>query len=146
MKTLNILAFFLFVSFVFSCNGQTQNKTSNSKTKSANKIEILDFHSTHRCKSCLSIEAFTKETLQKYFAKELKSGKITFKLINADDKANEKIVEKFDAYGTTLCINVIKNGKEKNYNITDFAFMNCENKEKFMAEFKLKVAEQLSKI
>jgi hypothetical protein len=123
MKTIKIFTV-LAISLVFtSCISQNKSK-DNSLDQSISKIEVLDFHSTHRCMTCNAIEANTKYTLNTYFAKELKEDKITFQVINVDEKENEKIAEKFEASGTSLFLNVIKNGKETQINLTDFAFMN----------------------
>ncbi|CAM1333261.1 nitrophenyl compound nitroreductase subunit ArsF family protein [Tenacibaculum aestuariivivum] len=104
--------------------------------KSISKIEVLDFHSTHRCITCNAIEANTKYTLNTYFTTELQENKITFRVINVDKKENEEIAEKFKASGTALILNVIKKGKETPINLTDFAFMNGNNKKEFSEKLK----------
>ncbi|WP_417885083.1 nitrophenyl compound nitroreductase subunit ArsF family protein [Zunongwangia sp.] len=103
----------------------------------------MNFHYTHRCMTCNAIEANTKYTLNTYFAKELKEDKITFHVINVDVKENEKIAEKFEASGTSLILNVIKNGKETQINLTDFAFMNGNDQEAFSKELKAKIDTEL---
>lgn len=145
MKTIKFFTV-LVVSLIFaSGNAQDKNK-SNSLDKSISKIEVLDFHSTNRCITCNAIEANTKYTLDTYFADELKSGKITFSVVNIDNKENEKLAEKFEASGTSLFLNVITNGKEKQIDLTNFAFMNGKNKEAFSSELKETLDKQLKKI
>lgn len=140
--------YFLFLSlFLFSCNGNAQNNSqADKKEQVSNHIEILDFHTKHRCKACISIEANTKLTIEKYFKNELDSGKLSFRLINADAEENEKIVEEYEAYGTSLFINVVKNGKQKHIDITNFAFKTEANKDKFISELKAKIENELNKI
>lgn len=142
MNTIKIFAVLAVSLILTSCNGQDKNKTT-SLDKSVSKIEVLDFHSTHRCMTCNAIEANTKYTLNTYFAKELKEDKITFQVINVDEKENEKIAEKFEASGTSLILNVIKNGKETQINLTDFAFMNGNDQEAFSKELKAKIDTEL---
>ncbi len=142
MKTIKIFTV-LAISLVFtSCNSQNKSK-DNSLDQTVSKIEVLDFHSTHRCMTCNAIEANTKYTLNTYFSKELKEDKITFQVINVDEKENEKIAEKFEASGTSLILNVIKNGKETQINLTDFAFMNGNDQEAFSKELKAKIDTEL---
>jgi len=138
-KFFTILAISLILT---SCNGQDKNKATSLDT-SISKIEVLDFHSTHRCMTCNAIEANTKYTLDLYFSKELKDDVITFQVINVDEKKNEKIAEKFEASGTALFLNVIRNGKETQINLTDFAFMNGNDKETFSKELKSKIGTEL---
>ena len=67
----------------------------------------------------------------------------TFQVINVDEKKNEKIAENFEASGTALFLNVIRNGKETQINLTDFAFMNGNDKETFSKELKSKIGTEL---
>ena len=77
-------SFMVTIMLLFTaCNGNAQN-SKKTATKSANStIQIIQFHSEHRCMTCNLIEKLTKETLQKYPA-------ISFSLVNVDDKKNEK--------------------------------------------------------
>lgn len=142
MKTIIFFAVLAISFMLTSCYGQDKNKP-NSLDDSVSKIEVLDFHSTHRCMTCNAIEANTKYTLDTYFAKELKANKITFLVVNVDERENEKIAEKFEASGTSLFLNVIKNGKETQINLTDFAFMKGIDKETFSKELKSKIDQEL---
>lgn len=141
-KTIKFLAVFTIGLLLTACNGQTKNK-DNSLNQSISKIEVLDFHSTHRCMTCNSIEANTKYTLDTYFSEELATSKITFQVINIDKKENEKIAEKFEASGTALILNVIKKGKETQINLTDFAFMKGNDQDAFSKELKAKIYTEL---
>ncbi len=127
---------------LIACKEQSKNKEL-SLNQSISKIEVLDFHSTHRCMTCKAIEANTKYTLDTYFSKELEAKEITFQVIDVDKKENEKIAEKFEASGTALIINVIKNGKEKQIDLTEFAFMEGNDQDVFSKELKAKIDTEL---
>lgn len=142
MKLFKFLSILVFSTTLVSCNGQSKSKTTET-SPSISKIEVIDFHSTHRCITCKAIEANTKYTLETYFTKEVKNDKITFQVINVDDKENEKIAESFEASGTALFLNVIKDGKEKHIDLTEFAFMNGNEKEVFANALKLKIENEL---
>jgi len=81
MKTLKFITVLAIGLILTACNGQNKSK-DQILDQSVSKIEVLDFHSTHRCMTCNAIEANTKYTLNTYFAKELKEDKITFQDIN----------------------------------------------------------------
>jgi len=142
MKQLSIFSMLAISLFLFSCTGKAQNKTSENQMKQ-NTIEVFDFHTTNRCITCNAIEANTKYTLETYFADEIKSGKITFQVINLDEKENEQLGEKFQAYGTSLFLNVVTNGKEKQIDLTEFAFMKGKA---FSSELKETLDKQLKNI
>lgn len=142
-KTIKFLSVFAITILLTACNGQPKKDTNASLDVSISKIEVLDFHSTHRCMTCNAIEKNTKYTLDTFFSEELKADKITFQVINVDEKENEKIAEKFEASGTSLILNVIKKGKETQINLTDFAFMNGNDQEVFSKELKDKIDTEL---
>ncbi|GGK54423.1 MULTISPECIES: nitrophenyl compound nitroreductase subunit ArsF family protein [Flavobacteriaceae] len=114
--------------------------------QSVNKIEVIDFHSTHRCITCKAIESNTKLVLETNFEKELKDGTISFQVVNVDDENNYKLAEKFQATGTALFLNVISNGEEKQIDLTQFGFMYGKNTAEFTKRLKSRIEKQLSKI
>lgn len=124
MKSLKFIPFLIVVLFTLFTN------VSFAQTTSKSEVEIIQFHSEHRCVTCLKIEELTKETIKSY------SG-ISFKLINVDDAKNEKMAEKFEAVGTAVFIYNPKTGKKKD--MTDFAFLNAGNKTKFIAGMKKEI-------
>lgn len=132
MNTKNIfLSLATVLTLLFTaCSSEAQNKTKTAKVKTTNKIEIIQFHSEHRCMTCNKIELLTRETLKNYPS-------IPFSLVNVDDSKNEKMAEKFEASGTALFLYNAKTGKMKD--LTDFAFMNASNKEKFIEGLKKEI-------
>ena len=145
MKSLKILPILIISLLLFSCNGKAQTEKSINK-KVTNRIEVIDFHSTHRCMTCNAIEASTKYTLDTYFSEELKNESITLLIVNVDDEKNYKLAEKFEATGTALFLNVIVDGKETIIDLTEFAFMNGNNQEKFSNELKVTLETELEKV
>jgi hypothetical protein len=125
--------FLLILSY--SCDAQNlKNKKTELNTSA---IEVIQFHSEHRCKTCLLIEDLTKKSLQKFPA-------IPFKLVNVDDKKNEKMAEQFEATGTALFLYNSKTGKKKD--MTDFAFMNANsNSDEFIKGLKKEIEAFMKK-
>ena len=120
----------LFALF-FSCKQKTENDSNALTGKTT--IQVIQFHSTHRCVTCNSIEKLTLETLKSY-------PNISFQLINVDDSKNEKIAEEFEATGTSLFLYNSQTGKKKD--LTDFAFMNAKNKpEEFKSGLKKEIEQ-----
>lgn len=122
-------AIFLMLQFyAFQTVAQSNKKTSQASVQA--NVEIIQFHSEHRCMTCNKIESLTKETLKAY-------PNIPFSLVNVDEKKNEKMAEQFEASGTALFLYNPKTGKKKD--LTDFAFMNAGNKEKFINGLKKEI-------
>ena len=128
MKSLKFFPFLSILLFTLSAN----ISSAQTKAQAVNKpgVEIIQFHSEHRCVTCLKIEELTKKAVNSYTG-------MTFKLVNIDDAKNEKMAEKFEAAGTALFIYNPKTGKKKD--MTDFAFMNSGDKAKFISGFKKEI-------
>jgi CRISPR/Cas system CMR subunit Cmr4 (Cas7 group RAMP superfamily) len=109
-------------------------------------VEIFDFHSTHRCVTCNTIERRTREVIEKHFAQELNAGKIVFRTVNVDESANAALAKEFQAYGTALFIRTTVNGKKETTNLTEFAFMNVNKKDgSFQQRMQNEIRKALSK-
>ena len=131
----NILTLVLVTVLVLvtSCNRspKAENEVVTTEITNENaKIEVIQFHSEHRCMTCNKIEALTLETLKTY-------PELEFKLVNVDDTKNEKLAESFEATGTALFLYNPKTGNKKD--LTDFAFMTAGDEAKFEADLKAEI-------
>lgn len=94
-------------------NKTTNDTQQSSDTKnSVDKIEVYYFHRTQRCYSCLTLGQYIKETIEQKFSEEIKNGKIDFREINIDLPENKDVARKFQASGSSLFINTIKDGRD----------------------------------
>jgi hypothetical protein len=112
--------------------------------KSSLKAEVYYFHPTERCPIDQSIEETTRKMMQTDFAKEIKAGTIRFHVLNTDDKANAKIVGKFEMNSQALYLVSFVKGKEIKHDFTEFAFSTCQsNPGKFKAGMKNEILEAI---
>lgn len=110
IKSVLILSLLFFLT---ACQSNEPNKIIYSELEKADKIEIVHFHSTYQCYSCIYIGDKTFEILENNFAEEIENGKIVFKKINVDKKENSEIVNKYKAIGSSLFFNSITGDKNK---------------------------------
>lgn len=132
MKTSTIWSAFATILLLLftACSSEAQDTKQNPKTVNKATIEVIQFHSAHRCKTCNLIESLTRETLTSF-------GDIPFLLVNVDERKNEKMATEFEATGTALFLYNPKTGNKKD--LTDFAFMQAGNKDKFIAGLKKEI-------
>lgn len=122
MKKIVLTSVFATLMLLFvSYNGNAQTKKVTATT-----VQVIQFHSEHRCATCNKIEELTRIALKKYPT-------IPFSLVNADDKKSEKQCAQFQAYGSSLFLYNTKTKKIKN--LTEMAFMNAGDQDKFIKEF-----------
>lgn len=104
-----------------------EHPNSNNSSVLADRVDIVYFHRTVRCSTCLHAENITRYTVEEYFADELASGKVTFQSINVEDEANAGILEKYGAPSfLTLGINTVINGTDNIETITDIWYVGDE--------------------
>jgi len=173
LAVLQSLAFALTVLLFFSCNQSTNKTNEQAANDTTAKVEqnnmdsipvsdttkknvavkqktdlpnvlVYNSHITNRCASCIAIEEATTKTLKTYFSAELKQGRIKQYILNVDDEANEKISEKYQAFGSGLFVTRVYKGKETNTDLTGDGFKYARNKEeKFIEILKNKISEYL---
>lgn len=108
------------------------------------KLKIVYFHSERRCPTCISIEENTLKTLNTYFPVQLKDGTISFQILNVEDEKNQKLVEKYEAEGSSLFLTKIRGGRETTTDFTNFAFSYSRNQsEKFISGLKAEIEKNL---
>ena len=124
-------------------NSITLTNVSNSSFVSGiDKVEVIHFHATRQCYSCITIGKYAEETMNTYFADELKSGKVSFAHINVDLPENKELATKYGAAGASLWIGVYDNGtfsKEENVNV----WYKIDNKTGFMSYLKDVIEQKL---
>jgi len=94
-----------------SANNNTDNLMSRAIV-AAEKIEVMHFHGTNQCWSCITVGEYALKTIQEKFPKEYKNKIIIFKDINGELPENKDIVIKYQARGSSLFINTIINGQD----------------------------------
>lgn len=132
MKSKIIIVLAVFTTF-FSCKNEVKEEVQpiveNSKTT---EIQLVQFHTEHRCVTCNNIEKLSKETIKGNEA-------ISFVLYNVDDKKNAKVAEQFEATGTSLYLYNSKTKATKD--LTEMAFMYAKTEgDKFKTELQKEIS------
>ena len=121
----------LFITF-FSCKNEAKEETKISENTVQTDIQLIQFHTEHRCETCNNIEKLSKETIKGNEA-------ISFVLYNVDDEKNAKVAEQFEATGTSLYLYNSKTKATKD--LTEMAFMYAKNEgDKFKTELQKEIS------
>lgn len=147
-----LLAVFMVSSSCLAQTKQTNTKQTETKqtetkqveTKQTDIVEVMYFHGKTRCVTCQAIETNAQEVVEKDFAKELKSGKVKFTIVDISTKEGEKIADSYEVTWSSIFVNKWKNGKETRNDMTKFAFSTAKNTpEKFREGLREKITESL---
>ena len=123
MKKLTLLLFTAFI--LLSCGNSNTSADQSSGEANLKTIETSDsviniiyFHSTQRCKTCLAVEKVTKETIESLYSGNTR---VVYTEVNTDDPSYKEIKERFQISWSSL---IISRGDDK-IDLTDFAFANA---------------------
>jgi hypothetical protein len=151
MNAKNLLIVSLLVLLVLSgCSRQEGSRIDGTSVVSSDnvkmdidRLEIYHFHGNNQCYSCKTVGAYAEETVNTYFADELKSGKIVFAHINAQLPENEELAKKYGVTGSSLWLGVYnKDGfhAEQNVNV----WYKIDDKEDYMYYLKVVIEKRLA--
>lgn len=121
---------------IFTACGQANSKKDSKETAStettvqstdASVVNIYYFHGKQRCKTCIAVEKVTKETIEKAYAD---NKNVHYVEINTDDKANAKLVEKYQITWNAL---IIEKG-DSHIDLTKEGFANAVNTPDMLTE------------
>jgi hypothetical protein len=91
------------------------------------------YHGNVRCPTCVKIEAYSKEAIETRFAKEIKAGKVAFRMVNYDEKGNEHFKKDYGLAAQSLIVSEVKAGKELRWANLEKVWDLTYDKDKFMA-------------
>lgn len=116
--------------------------TALAQTRVRDHVEVMYFHGKQRCATCMAIEKYAREVVEKDFANEKKKGKVVFKIVDISTDEGEKIAKKYCVTWSSLFVNGWKAGKEKRNDMTQFAFKNArKNSDEFKRGVSGKIKE-----
>jgi len=78
----------------------------------AEVVAVTYFSSDVRCATCLRIERLTRETVERNFPAELKSGRIVLRTVNLDGPGNEHFVQDYSLISKTVIVSDLAKGQE----------------------------------
>jgi hypothetical protein len=130
----------------------TNNQTTKSQEElpmsmakiSAEKIEVVHFHATQQCWSCITVGEYALKTIKEKFPEEYKNGTIVFRDINGELPENRDMVIKYQAGGSSLFVNAITAGKDNiKEDVTVWRLVS--NESQFISYFQDKLNKLLGK-
>ena len=95
------------------------------------KVIAYYFHGTFRCTTCRTIEEYSHDAIQTYFAKELGNGKLEFRPVNVDEPENKHFIQDYQLVTRSLVLSLVSDGKEKKWKNLPEVWKLVRDKEKF---------------
>ena len=125
--------------------GPAASPTMQPSPSGDDYVEVVYFHRTRRCYSCQYAGDMTQHTLETDFADELANGTLVFKTLDVQDSANAAEAEKYAAYGSSLYVDVVKDGEDDIRHVSEIWY-HIGDDEKFADAVKAEIEAALESI
>ena len=89
------------------------------------------FHGSARCPSCVTLEEQTRETLKALFSKELASGKLVFRSVNAEAPEHQHYIEDYRLTSISLVVARFEKGTRKDWKTLQDVWQHLRDPESF---------------
>lgn len=83
------------------------------------RVEVVYFHRTQRCHSCMTAERLTRRTVETYFSQQIAEGSLSLSVIDVQSREASQVVGEYGAYAPSLFIGVFAGGVHYVYHASD---------------------------
>jgi hypothetical protein len=113
-----------------------QDSTAAGQPKHLSKVDsvlVIHFHPTVQCSCCINVGGFSKKSLEEYYAKPYKDGRIIFKEYDVDEDTST--AKKYGIFWSALGFEKFSKGKTE-FKEIESVWEFCEEEKKFLPTFK----------
>lgn len=100
-------------------------------TSQNSKVVAYYFHGTFRCSTCRTIEQYSHDAIQTYFAKELGNGRLEFRPVNVEEPGNKHFIRDYRLVTRSLVLSLVSDGKETKWKNLPDVWKLVRDKDKF---------------
>jgi len=111
----------------------------------AHKVIAYYFHTNTRCSTCMKIEAFSHEAIEKGFPEELKSGKLEMRVVNYEQTQNRHFMKDYKLVSKSLVLVNMVNGKQTEWTNLKMVWQLTGRKDAFLNYVRREVRGYLAK-
>ena len=108
-------------------------------------VDVLYFHRTARCPTCLDMEAYTAEAAGR-FAAGREAGRILFRAINLDDETDRHYEQDYALEFSSVVLSRRVNGQEAAWTNLPAVWSVVGDKPNFIAYVETEIARQLEQL
>ncbi len=91
---------------------ETAARSETGAAGSPKQVIVYYFYFGQRCVTCLKIERYTKEALERGFAKELGDGSVAWRPVDTDGPENRHFNDDYGLYAKAVIVSDVRDGEE----------------------------------
>ncbi len=135
---------YLVVSEVFSRDDSPLPATGVDPQAPADGVVVTYFLTNVRCPTCLKIEAYTKEAVEKGFADAVKDARLVWRAVNTDEPGNEHFLDDYQLAFKAVVVSVRRGGREVKWKNLEAIWEQVGEKDEYLAYIRAEVAAALN--
>jgi hypothetical protein len=101
------------------------------------------FHGDKRCRTCLAIEAYTKEAIEEGFEEQIGSGVLELRIVNVDEPANQHFIDDYELATKSVILAEYRDGAEQRWKNLGMIWEYVGDKEIFLDYLRRETEEYL---
>jgi hypothetical protein len=111
----------------------------------AHKVIAYYFHTNTRCSTCIKIEQYSKEAIEKGFPEELKNGALEMRIVNYENPENRHFMQDYKLVSKSLILVNMVNGKQTEWTNLKVVWQLTGRKDAFLNYVRREVRGYLAK-
>jgi hypothetical protein len=111
----------------------------------AHKVIAYYFHTNTRCSTCMKIEAYSKEAIEKGFPEEIKNGTLEMRVVNYEHPENRHFMQDYRLVSKSLVLVNMVNGKQTEWTNLKLVWQLTGRKDAFLNYVRKEVRNYLAK-
>jgi hypothetical protein len=109
------------------------------------KVIAYYFHTNTRCSTCIKIEDYSHEAIEKGFPDELKNGTLEMRVINYEQPENKHFMKDYKLVSKSLVLVNMVNGKQTEWTNLKMVWQLTGKKDEFLKYVRKEVRGYLAK-
>ena len=109
------------------------------------KVIAYYFHTNTRCSTCIKIEAYSKEAIEKGFPDELKNGILEMRVVNYENPENRHFMQDYKLVSKSLVLVNTVSGKQTEWTNLKLVWQLTGRKDAFLNYVRKEVRGYLAK-
>ena len=119
-----------------------QKTITGKKLTADDTVYVIHFHPTAQCSCCINVGNFSRKSLEKYYDKPYKDGRIIFRECNIDE--DSLTAKKYQIFWSALGFMKLTKG-ENEFREIESVWEFCEDEKRFLPQFKAEMDKFLAK-
>ena len=110
---------------------QAGSESTEPDALSPNRVVVHYFHGNVRCRSCVTIERFTREAVFDFYDSAIENGNLEWHAINIDEPANQHFINDYELFTRSVIVSEIQAGEEVQWKNLDRVWSLLSNEGEF---------------